>query len=145
MILDPVPEYFFKQSGVIPYRFDGKKLKIMLITSRRKQKWIIPKGVIEPYMTPQQSAAQEAYEEAGVFGKVWTMPVGSYKMEKWGGTCNVMVFPMLVTKIYDDWMEGNFRKRKWMSPEKAMKKIARRDVAELIEKFVEDYEANSLG
>lgn len=57
-----------------------------MITSRNKGKWIIPKGVIEPCMTPQGSALQEAFEEAGVDGDVDEIPIGKFEVEKkWGG------------------------------------------------------------
>jgi len=131
-----VPEYFYKQSGVIPYRFKNGKLQILLITSRKKKKWIIPKGVIEPYMTPQESAAQEAYEEAGLFGKVLPEPVGEYEVIKWGGVCTVTIYPMQVEKEYKKWMESDFRKRKWMSGEKALEKCGNKKIREMIRNFL---------
>lgn len=136
LTLSIVPEYFYKQSGVIPYRFKNGKLQILLITSRKKRKWIIPKGVIEPYMTPQESAAQEAYEEAGVLGKVTEEPVGSYEFSKWGGVCTITVFPMRVEKMYDEWMESDFRKRKWMTPEKALEKCENKEMRLMIKNFM---------
>lgn len=135
----PVPEYFYRQSGAIPYRVKDGKLQIMLITSTRKKKWIIPKGVIEPYMSPQESAAQEAYEEAGIFGRVWDEPVGRYETDKWGDTCNVTVFPMLVTKVYKDWPEEDQRKRKWMSADEAYEKAGRKEIRKMIKKFAAEY------
>lgn len=135
MKFSPVPEYFFRQSGVVPYRIKDGELEILMITSRKNGKWIIPKGVVEPYMTPQQSAAQEAYEEAGIYGEVGDQPVGRYEVDKWGGVCTIVVYPMLVTKEYDDWMEKNFRKRRWMSPEKAAEKAGKKAVSEIISKF----------
>ena len=41
-------DYFCRQSGVIPYRVRKGNLEILLITSRRERRWIIPKGIIEP-------------------------------------------------------------------------------------------------
>jgi len=139
MRFDAVPDYFYRQSGVIPYRIVDGEIEILLITSRKKNRWIIPKGVIEPYMTPQESAKQEAYEEAGVFGRVMNEPVGEYQSEKWGGTCTVTVYPMLVEKVYDEWMEQDFRKRKWMTPEKAAEKAGNKNIRELINIFVATY------
>ncbi|ADD69690.1 NUDIX hydrolase [Denitrovibrio acetiphilus DSM 12809] len=139
MTFSAVPEYFYRQSGAIPYRVKNGELQVLLITSRKSRKWIIPKGVVEPYMTPQESAAQEAYEEAGVFGRVWDEPVGVYEVEKWGGLCTVTVFPMLVTKVYEDWMEGNFRKRKWFKAEKAIDAAGKQKLRALIKKFVKEF------
>jgi 8-oxo-dGTP pyrophosphatase MutT (NUDIX family) len=57
---------------VIPYRIRDGKIEVMLITSSTRKRWIIPKGMIEPDMTPQDSAAKEAWEEAGIIGQVAT-------------------------------------------------------------------------
>ena len=57
-----VPEHFFEQSAVLPYREDRKRLEFLLITSRRRKRWVIPKGVRELDMTPAASAAKEALE-----------------------------------------------------------------------------------
>jgi 8-oxo-dGTP pyrophosphatase MutT (NUDIX family) len=141
MTFSTVPEYFYRQSGAIPYRVKEGELQILLITSRKRKKWIIPKGVVEPYMTPQESAAQEAYEEAGVFGRVWDEPVGVYEVEKWGGMCTVTVFPMLVSKVYEDWMEEDFRKRKWLKPEKAVALAGKKEVRDLINKFIKEFQS----
>jgi 8-oxo-dGTP pyrophosphatase MutT (NUDIX family) len=66
----------YKQSGVIPYRKKQGKIEVMLITSRNKGRWIIPKGVIEPDLNPRASAAKEAFEEAGVQGDVHSKLLG---------------------------------------------------------------------
>ena len=57
---------FFKQSGVIPV-LDNR---LVLITSRKSERWIIPKGYVEKGLSPSESAAKEAYEEAGLIGVV---------------------------------------------------------------------------
>ena len=38
---------YIEQSGVIPYRIQEGKIEILLITSLKKKRWIIPKGIIE--------------------------------------------------------------------------------------------------
>jgi 8-oxo-dGTP pyrophosphatase MutT (NUDIX family) len=60
-----------EQSGVIPYRIENGQIEVMVITSSTGKRWVIPKGLIEPDMTPQDSAAKEAWEEAGLLGKVF--------------------------------------------------------------------------
>jgi 8-oxo-dGTP pyrophosphatase MutT (NUDIX family) len=94
----PARQKLFRQSGVIPYRRrrDGQ-LEVLLITSRRSAQWIVPKGLVEPDMTEQDSAAKEAREEAGVVGRVGTRVVGAFEYEKWGGVCHVSVFDLHVT------------------------------------------------
>lgn len=58
------------QYAALPYRVDGSaRTEIMLITSRERRRWIIPKGWPHKGRAPHRSAAREAFEEAGVVGK----------------------------------------------------------------------------
>jgi 8-oxo-dGTP pyrophosphatase MutT (NUDIX family) len=116
------PDWFYSQSGVIPYIIENKKVKVMLITSRKNKKWIIPKGVIEPKMSPWASAEKEALEEAGIKGQIYRSKIAEYVQKKWGGECNINIYLMRIDKIYDKWDE-DFRKRKLFSPEEAAEKI----------------------
>jgi 8-oxo-dGTP pyrophosphatase MutT (NUDIX family) len=88
------PAWMFKQSGVIPFRVVDDTIEVVLITSRSSGKWGIPKGIIERDLSPQDSAAKEAHEEAGVVGNVTDRVVAEYEYQKWGGTCKVQVFAM---------------------------------------------------
>ncbi len=83
----------FRQSSVLPYRLGKKGLEVLMITSMKRKRWIIPKGIVEPDMTPWDSAAKEALEEAGVEGDVSSQKIGRYHYEKWGGLCRCDVFP----------------------------------------------------
>ena len=98
------------------------ELEILLITSRKERRWIIPKGVIEHDFTARNSAAKEALEEAGVKGSVQSKPLGIYRHRKWGRTCTVKVYPMLVTRIFKVWEETD-RDREWVSLKKALKLV----------------------
>ena len=65
------------QFGALPYRFDRHAdLEVLLITSRETGRWIIPKGGPIKGFKPGQTAALEAYEEAGVRGRVSARPLG---------------------------------------------------------------------
>ena len=123
------PEWFYTQSGVIPYIIENKKIKVMLINTRKGKKWIIPKGIIEPNMSPWDSAEKEALEEAGIKGKIYRSKITGYIQKKWGGECNINIYLMRIDKIYDKWDE-DFRKRKLLSPSDAAEKI---DIAPLKE------------
>jgi len=125
----------FPQSAVIPFKIENNRLKILLITSINKQQWIFPKGIIEENLSPQQSALQEAKEEAGAEGEVLSITLGEYSYPKWGGICEVVVFPMYVTRLLDDWPEANIRKRKWVSIEEAFTYLSKEDLRKLLELF----------
>jgi 8-oxo-dGTP pyrophosphatase MutT (NUDIX family) len=114
--------YAHRQSGVIPYRVRKGELEILLITSRRKRRWIIPKGIIEPDFSARHSAAKEALEEAGARGDVHGKRLGIYQSRKQGRECIVKVFPMRVTRIHKVWDESD-REREWVSFGKALKRV----------------------
>ncbi len=126
---------YFEQSAVIPYRLKNEQLQVLLITNRKGKRWIIPKGLIETYLTPQESAAKEAYEEAGIRGKVLPDLWGIYYYEKWGGVCRVQVFLLEVETLYIDWLEASFRQRQWFQLEAAIKVIQETEIKQMLEKL----------
>lgn len=109
----------YRQSAVVPFRFETGSPKLMIITNVQGKRWIFPKGLVEQDMTAADSALREAYEEAGIEGAVLPGSVGSYTYEKWGGTCEVEVFLMRVENVLDEWPESEWRQRKWVSPDEA--------------------------
>ncbi|MEG3838877.1 NUDIX hydrolase [Microcoleus sp. herbarium14] len=112
-----------EQSGVIPYRIQDGQIEVMLITSSASKRWVIPKGLIEPDMTPQDSAAKEAWEEAGLLGKVLPDLMGTYEYYKSGCTWQVDVFLLQVQTVLENWPEAHKRKRQWVSIPKAIKRV----------------------
>lgn len=127
----------FQQSGVIPFRVSMHHLEILLVTSRSHKRWIIPKGLIEPGLSPEKSALREAYEEAGVRGQIAGRLLGKYQYQKWGGVCIVSVYPMKVTEILAHWPESGLRSRKWFKLEISVEKIRETDLKHLIEMLPE--------
>lgn len=115
-----MPARFFSQSAILPYRWEDGQLEILLITNHTGKHYVIPKGVIEPGMTPVDSAAKEAFEEAGILGVPETRPLGEYSYKKWGGRCRVQVYPMEVREILKHWPEQQERSRLWVSTAKAI-------------------------
>lgn len=107
------------QSGVIPYRIRRGQLQIALVTASSGPHWTIPKGHIEPDMTPEASAAKEAFEESGLIGEVGHHRVGKYIYEKRGALRQVNVYPLAVTKELKRWPEMAQRTRRWMTVDQA--------------------------
>ena len=129
------PLYYFDQSGVIPFRYKKRKLEVMLITSMGGRHWKIPKGIIEPELSAQESAQQEAFEEAGIRGKIIRQSIGEYQYSKWGGNCNVKVFPFIVEEITDEYPESDLRKRKWVNIDKAVSLVDIKKLGKLIKQL----------
>ena len=125
-------EFNFNQSGVLPYRKTPDGLEVLLITSIKKKKWIIPKGYIEFNLSAFESAKKEAFEEAGILGANETIELGSYVNNKSIGVCHVVIFAMEVIKVFDDYPEKDKRKRKWFKLNEASSNISIPSISSMI-------------
>jgi 8-oxo-dGTP pyrophosphatase MutT (NUDIX family) len=128
------------QFAALCYRVRRGKVQILVITSRRSKRWIVPKGWPMEGKTPAASAAQEAWEEAGVRGKTGETALGAYTYGKTTVVgdelpCVVMLYPVLVKSLAKKFPESGQRRRKWVSRKKAAKKVAEDDLARLILNF----------
>ncbi|WP_293124369.1 NUDIX hydrolase [Microcoleus sp. bin38.metabat.b11b12b14.051] len=121
-----------EQSAVIPYRIQNGQIEVMVITSSTGKRWVIPKGLIEPDMTPQDSAAKEAWEEAGLLGKVFPDLLGTYEYQKSGYICQVEVFLLQVQTVLENWPEASCRKRQWVSIPKAIKRVNEPELKQIL-------------
>jgi 8-oxo-dGTP pyrophosphatase MutT (NUDIX family) len=106
------------QYAALPYRPTGVSgTEVMLVTSRGRQRWIIPKGWPHSGRAPCDSAAREAFEEAGILGLVGRRSVGSFRYNKRlkkgrVAVCDVPVFPLNVASQRQRWPERNQREIK---------------------------------
>ena len=125
------PPWYYRQSAAIPVRRSAEGVEVLLVTSRSGKRWIVPKGIVEKHLTPAESAAKEAWEEAGVRGALVPGPIGSYRYEKWGGTCTVEVFVLRVEEWADTWPEP-YRRRRWAGLEEAAGEVREPDLAALV-------------
>jgi len=138
-------EPLFREHGLqvaaLCWRFSPRHgVEVLLITSLNSKRWIIPKGWPEAELSPAENAAREAFEEAGVTGKISAEPVGSYhylKEKKDGGgmPCTVDVFALAVTKQLDDWPEKGSRELLWLPPEQAAAKVSEPALRQLLKNF----------
>lgn len=119
------PDWLTERSAVIPLIIDNDGVKVVLVTTKPKENnnWIFPKGQVELGMSVHDSAAKEAFEEAGVAGRVNPNMFDEYQHEKWGGKMHIKVFTMEVTKIYDTWMEMNDRNRQIVTLNQAIEMV----------------------
>lgn len=108
---------------------ENRPPRVLLVSSRStpptgdgdlKKSLVFPKGGWEEYETLDQAAAREAFEEAGVAGRLETphFAVFEYDSEKKDqGICRnriVFVYVLHVEVEHDDWPEKDARKRYWM-------------------------------
>ncbi|MBD2253057.1 NUDIX hydrolase [Nostoc parmelioides] len=127
----------FNQSGVIPYRERNGKIEILLITTRDRQSWVIPKGGIVNGMTPPDSAAKEAWEEAGVIGQVDINELGTYKYRKRGKVYQVKMYLLPVEMVSNNYPEANKRYRRWLDANQAIKLIKKDSLKRILKGFLQ--------
>lgn len=133
---------YVPQAAAICFRpLQGKRAEVLLITSRSGE-WAIPKGRIDRGYSPPQAAANEALEEAGVRGLVHEDPLGSFGYLKRGGwaggagvRCHVQVFPLLVEDVMEEWLEAQFRKRRWVPASRAGAAVTQPGLAQVLSEF----------
>jgi len=134
----------FKLTGIqyaaLPYRLHGRQVQIMLITSRRSLRWVIPKGWPIDGLRPQEAAAREAAEEAGIVGRIADRPIGSYRyLKRLKGErvlpIQVIVFPFEVEDHILAFREQGQRKLRWLAYEEAASRIAEPSLQRLIRDF----------
>jgi 8-oxo-dGTP pyrophosphatase MutT (NUDIX family) len=70
-----------QQVAAVCYRIRGSHLEFLLVQTRGGR-WIFPKGGVEPGHTHAESAALEAFEEAGVHGRIEKIPFTRYYRRK---------------------------------------------------------------
>ena len=126
------------QVAALPWRRSGDGIEVMLITSRRSGRWIVPKGWPEWNEALFDAAAREAGEEAGITGTVSSQVLGSYRYEKrsdTGVSYEVQVYPLEVQSVAKTWREQSQRQRRWMTPAEAAAKVREPELAAMIRAF----------
>ena len=129
-----------KQYAALPYTLEAGQIKVMLITSRETGRWVIPKGWPKRGVEPYRLAALEAFEEAGLRGRISEKALGHFRYEKSmddGSTvkCDVGVFPLLVEDQANDWPEKDERSYKWTAISKAVDLVDDSGLAKLLRDF----------
>jgi 8-oxo-dGTP pyrophosphatase MutT (NUDIX family) len=115
----------YQQYAALPFIRDSDgSFRVMLVTTRGRKRWMVPKGWPIPGLQPHESAAREAFEEAGVVGHVHPKPLGSFEYLKGVGLgrrvkCTVEVFPLEVDHQRKYWLERGERETKWFNVKKA--------------------------
>lgn len=129
------------QYGALPYRSTpAAALEILLVTSRESKRWIIPKGWPIKGLRPAKSAAREAFEEAGVSGRIGVKSIGLFTYDKIVDDgcigCEVQVFPLLVKQQSETWPEIEERAAQWVPPERALALIKDPELKRLVAAFI---------
>ncbi len=125
------------QVAALCWRKGAQGHEILLINSLHTGRWLLPKGWVDKGLGPAQSALCEAWEEAGIRGEIEDKPLGHYHYRKRrrGGVellCRVIIYPVRVTAVTEDWPEKARRVRLWVSPQEAAEKVLEPELAEIL-------------
>jgi 8-oxo-dGTP pyrophosphatase MutT (NUDIX family) len=129
-----------RQVAALPYRRepDGA-VRLLLITSRTTNRFILPKGWKMKNRSLAEAARIEAEEEAGVKGRIDKKPLGTYsywkRLKSAFVPIIVTVFGLEVTGLVEDWQEGDQRERAWLSRDDAARLVDEPELATLIAEF----------
>lgn len=133
---------FRTQCGALCYRMGAEdgKVEVLLITSRGTGRWVIPKGWPMKKKKPHEAAEIEAWEEAGVRGRVRKTPVGRYTYLKWlengdVSPCIVDVFSVEVESVAADYKERGQRQLAWVTPDEAARRVREVELKSLLVDF----------
>jgi len=129
------------QFAALPWRRDAAgEVEVLLITSRETRRWVVPKGWPIKGISSAKSAAREAFEEAGVLGKIRKRPVGTYAYDKRlkNGRLQhvrVAVFALAVETEAEAYPEVGQRERTWVSPTEAARLVDEPELMVLLATF----------
>lgn len=129
-----------KQYAALPFRNCREAgLEVLLITTRKKRRWSVPKGWRVEEQTPHGSAAIEAFEEAGLSGRIATKDIGRFKhrrlKKRMQVLCDVRVFPFQVEQQSEDWPEKGQRDLAWVSAARAAQLVHKPGLKKAIRSF----------
>lgn len=122
-----------KQSGAVPFKItDMSNVKILLVRKTGSGKWGFPKGKVENHLSKKQSAKLEAWEEAGVKGKI-VGDIGRYGYikNKTRRLQQVDLYLLEVKKQSKNYLETE-RERKWFKYKDAVKVLPRTQIPFLV-------------
>ena len=116
---------------------EGGNIKAVLVTAKRQSNiWIFPKGHCEKGVSGKKMCLLEAYEEAGVTGKVKSKKCGTFKYAKMNRDYKVKYYTMRVEDVLHRWPESRQRKRAIVSISKAMDMLKQDKMKKLLQRSV---------
>lgn len=128
------------QVAALCMRNRGKRRECLLVSTRRSRRWVLPKGWPMKGRSLAGAALQEAWEEAGVEGRVADKSIGTFhyrkvKGEGLGMRCQVEVFPVEVDRLADNFPEASQRKRRWVTPKQAARMVHEHELRAILLKL----------
>ena len=133
-----------QQAAAIAVRWKQDDLEVCLIRKMGSKNWGVPKGLVDPGDTHEETALKEAWEEAGISGRLIGKSLGTYKYDKWNSTFEVTLYLMEVLEQHARWQEAGFRERRWTSFSQAASLLSQHPVHPFLDR-ARNLAADSLG
>ena len=115
-----------EQVAAVCYRIRHRKIEFLLVQTRAGR-WTFPKGGAEAGLTPAQAAALEAFEEAGVHGRIEEASFARYVRQKSRSrdsrARDVVVSAHLCEVLWLGPPEESGRNPSWFPSEKAKRRL----------------------
>lgn len=113
---------FKKRAACVCVKNENENEVLLISSSRNNNNWIVPGGGIEDNENPEEAAAREVYEEAGVQGRLGRF-LGVFESVNRKNRTSVYVF--IVDKEFEDWEEHKVlgRNRKWFNLDEAKSEL----------------------
>lgn len=130
-----------QQCAALPWRRTPEgAVEVLLITSRETRRWVLPKGWPMKGKSSAKSAAQEAFEEAGIVGPAKSKPIGVYHYDKRLKSgriqhIRVAVHALAVKEELAAWPEQGQREKRWTDPALASELVDEPELKLLIAGF----------
>jgi len=120
-----------EQAAAVCYRVGSREIEFLLVRTRGGR-WTFPKGGLEPGLTHAQSAALEAFEEAGVHGRIEVTAFARYVHQTESRSAvkpvPVLAFLCEVRRLVKP--QESKRNRTWFPAEKAKRRLQQGRTAE---------------
>jgi phosphohistidine phosphatase len=133
-----------QQAAAIAVRWKQDDLEVCLIRKMGSKNWGVPKGLVDPGDTHEETALKEAWEEAGISGRLIGKSLGTYKYDKWNSTFEVTLYLMEVLEQHARWQEAGFRERRWTSFSQAASLLSQHPVHPFLDR-ARNLAADALG
>ena len=111
-----------EQVAAVCYRIGSDGIEFLLIRTRGRR-WIFPKGHAEPGLTHAQAAALEAFEEAGVHGRIEEAPFARFTRRQRGASIDIGVSVHLCEVSWLDQPMESGRNPTWFPVEKTKRRL----------------------
>ena len=115
-----------EQVAAVCYRLRNRRIEFLLVQTRGGR-WTFPKGGAEPGLSTAQAAALEAFEEAGVHGRMEVASFARYVRPKRGSRKTAEVALIVTAHLCEvlrlETPQESGRNPTWFSAEKAQRRL----------------------